>query len=138
MRRGCCVLILLFASVPFSIASAGEGLTSFSVDPAANVQSQSSASAAKTPLGVSCERGIVEVRAVSNELFEWNDQSYSMRDLVKALRGASKKSRFNCVVVNGGEPTTAQVMRLVKDLSSRNIKHVEWAGTRPAKSTGEK
>lgn len=129
MGRGFVAAVALAATViGAGPARAGEGLSKFSVDSGAP-KAAAQAAVAKTPQGVECPLGVARVKALDGERFEYDGKPYKMRDLAKALRKANKAKTFDCVVVEGGKPPAAEGMkRVVKDLSSAPVKHVEWTG----------
>jgi len=87
---------------------------------------------ARTPKGVECPKGIIELEARSNTEFVVEGESATRRQLAKALRKARRTTPFDCVLIDGGRPSGEEVMMLVVELSRMNIHHVEWSGTQPA------
>ena len=90
---------------------------------------------AHTPQGIACPQGIVEVQVESPDSFDFRGQRHSRKSLKKALIAAHKASRFDCVLITGGTPTTDAVRDLVMSLSRKNIHHVEWTGTAKTPAT---
>lgn len=138
MGRHFIATIAMVAVLGTGLAHAGQGLSKFSVDsdaPKAAAKSAATAVAAasaKTPEGIECPIGIAQVKAVDGERFEYDAKAYKARDLAKALRKANKPAKFDCVVIEGGKPSSPEAMaRVVKLLSVAPVKHVEWGGAQP-------
>ena len=113
-------------------AQAGEGLSKFSVESEAPKVAAQPTAVAKTPQGIECPLGIAQVKALENERFEYGGTPYKLRELAKALRAANKSRQFDCVVIEGGKPSSVKTMgRVLKELASAPVKHVEWGGALP-------
>ncbi len=134
MGRYFIAIAALAAVMGAGAAQAGQGLSKFSVDSAAPKAAAAAAApaSAKTPEGIACPLGIAQVKALADERFEYDGTSYKMRDLAKALRKANKPAKFDCIVIEGGKPPSVKDMaRVVKDLSSKPVNHVEWGSAQP-------
>ena len=82
----------------------------------------------RTPPGVECRKGILDIEARSKTEFVVEGESVTRKQLRKALRKARKSTPFDCLVINGGHPATEDVMQIIVDLSPMRINHVEWTG----------
>lgn len=132
MGRRFIAVFAMAAVMGAGFAQAGQGLKQFSVDSDAAKAGKVPAAVARTPEGIACPLGIAQVKALADERFEYAGKSYTMRDLSKTLRQANRPKKFDCIVIEGGTPPNVKGMaRVVKDLSSKPVNHVEWGGARP-------
>ena len=132
MGRRFIAMFVVTAVLGAGLAQAGQGLSKFSVESEAPKAGADPGAALKTPQGVACPLGIAQVKALDGDRFEYAGKPYKGRDLAKALRRANKPKQFDCVVIEGGKPPSVQGMtRVVKDLSTAPVNHVEWSGARP-------
>lgn len=132
MGRRFIAMFVVTAVMGAGLAQAGQGLSKFSVESEAAKAGAEPGAALKTPQGVACPLGIAQVKALDGDRFEYAGKPYKGRDLAKALRRANKPKQFDCVVIEGGKPPSVQGMtRVVKDLSTAPVNHVEWSGARP-------
>ena len=133
MSRGFVVVLAAVAACAFAgQASAGEGLSGFSVDADPPKAAAEAATVGQTPQGVECPLGIAQVTALEGSRSEYGGTPYKVGDLAKALRKANKPKTFDCVVIEGGKPASVDAMaRVIKALGAAPVKHVEWGGALP-------
>lgn len=85
----------------------------------------------KTPQGIECHKGVIRLHARSNTEFVLDDETVTRKQLTKTLRKARKASPFDCVVINGGHPTSEVLVKLAGELSRIDVGHVEWSCSLP-------
>lgn len=130
--RGVCLGVLMVGLALAGSAQAGVGVAKFAVESSPGKADQPVAH--KTPAGFECTRGIVAVKALAGERFEYAGKNYNLKELVKALEAANRPVAFDCVVIDGSaSPSPKKLTDVIAKLGKGSVKHVEWSGPKAAK-----
>ncbi len=115
----------------FALAFAGTMLLATApVDVRAQQETSATAKVAAqaTPAGTPCPKGIARVAGRGEGLYAYDGKTLTLRSLASQLRRASATGAFECVVIGGVKPASAsEAARIVDELRSRDITHIEWA-----------